>query len=406
MLARRLLPVGTSGGFTVPTTLYGLYNGQDGVSANYRVFAATSTDHGASWTKHGIVLSPGAATTWDDDHVKDPWLVWDGAQYVMYYAGYDGADYRIGRATASSHSGTWTKYGSNPVIGFGAGGTFDDAGALFPTVLHEPSDTAKPWKMWYGADDGAVLTIGYAHSADGLTFTKVGQVLTVGSSGAFDDEGVIPASVVKVGTTYHLFYGGRQGAVISRWQTGLATFTDPEGTYTKQGIVAYARFNDSGTSQTLTANTLIGSAVVTVASTSAYNVGEAVVVADGNSETHTSEIVTIGSGTQVTLADAVLSDFTTAQGAVLRPLAWNSLFARAVRGTAGGYEMYATAFQPVDDLVVGGTTLREGSVRLTSATIGGTYAYDYSAGLLLPLFPANTGADKFSSENMSVILAP
>lgn len=409
--ALRLLIAGGGGGsFTPPPepTLYALLNGQNGDGV-YAIGAASRAP-GGSWTEYGSnpVLQKG--TGWESGHVKDPWLIHDGSQYIVYYSGYNGTSYQIGRATASAHTGTWTKYGSNPVIALGSGGSFDDAGTLFPTLLYEPWDSGREWKMWYGANDGSTHRIGYAYSSDGLSWTKFGQVLDVGSSGAWDDVGVVPAAVHKDGATYYLFFGGRQSATAPvYWQGGVATFTDPEGVYTKSASnpILLARFNDAGVFQTLTADTTSGSAIVTMTSTAAFSVGEPVVIADGNSETDQHNVASIDTATQITIDGTASSTFATANGAVFRPFAGISVQPRTVRPAyGGGWEMFGTPFQPVDDLSVGGTALREGSFRWTASSLTGPWTYDYTTGLLFQLYPDNSGWDKFSAENPSVIAAP
>jgi hypothetical protein len=398
---------GGSASFTpLVTTLVGLYNGENGPAA-YSIGAAT---YNGTWTRDSgnPVIAAGSSGAWDDDHVKDPWLIHDGSQFVVYYAGHDGTKYQVGRATASSVSGPWTKAGGNPLVTVGSGGAFDDAGVIFPVVLHEPTDTGREWKLWYGANDGTTIRVGYAYSSDGLSWTKHGQVINVGAGGTWSDEGVAPGAVYNDGGTYHLYVAGRQGPTNPRWQGGLYTFTDPEGSYTAaSNPVMLARFNDANTSQTLTANTASGSAVVTVTSTAAWNVNEPMALADGDSETHVASILSIDSGTQVTLTAPAPSTFATANGAVLRPLAWNALWPRTVRpATGGGYEAFVTVFQPVEDLSVGGTTLREGSMRMTATDLDGPWSFDYSTGLIFPLTPPSTTWDAISAENLSVIAAP
>ena len=414
MLRRRVLIAGPGGSFAPESrTLYALFNGQNG-DGEYKIGAATYNSLSDAWTEYGSnpVLVKGSGGSWDDDHVKDPWLLWDGAQYVMYYAGHDGSKYQVGRATASSHTGPWTKAGGNPVLAVGSGGAFDDAGVNFPTVLYEPTDTGKEWKLWYGANDGSVQTIGYAYSSDGLSWTKVGQVLTVGSSGTWEDEGVLPGAVYKDGTTYSLFYAGRQGVAAptdpSRWQGGIATFTDPEGTYTKEPTnpILLARFNDASTTVVPTADVTAGATTVALPDTSQFNVGEPIAIADGDTTAHIGYIVSIDSGTQVTLDRAVVGSFT-GGGKVFRSFAYNSTVPRSILQRGGGWEMFGTPFQPVDDLTQPASKLWEGSFRWRAPALTGPWSYDYVPGRGL-LFPLVVGAawHTRSAENPSVIVAP
>ena len=417
MIAARLLAVAGSGGSVIvppATTLYALFNG----SANgtlYGIGAATSTDSGVTWTTAGgnPVITVGAGGSWNSTTIKDPWLLWDGSQYVCYAAGYNGTGYRIGRYTASAHDGTWTPYGSNPVIGFGAAGSFREAGVRFPTVLYEPTDTGKEWKMWFGADpaghvgDGAG-GVGYASSSDGLSWTVVGQVLSPGSG--WEAGGLYPFGIVKDGSTYYLFVGGyaTAGASNPQWQGGVVTFSDPEGTYTRNGgnPTLQPRHLDSGTSALLTATTGSGATVVTIGDTSPFHVNEAVLLIDGGQESGSHTIVSIDSGTQITITPASAQTYDTS-GGTFRSFAYNAVVPRSILQDGSGWVMYGTPFQPQNDLGPGGTVLREGSLRWTASSLTGSWAYDYApAGLLFPLYPANTGWDKFSAENPSVIAAP
>lgn len=237
MLARRLLIAHGGGSVVLPPTLYSmLFNGQSGGGNPVSLGLATSTDAGATWTVYGSnpVISPGAGGTWDDEQVHGACVIWDGSQWVLYADGYDGTHYRIGRWTSADLI-TWTAYGSNPIVGLGAGGAFDENGCVGPNVRYDV--TASPsWQMWYvGFDAGNVTTLGYADSSDGLAWTKRGQVLGVGAGGAFDSGGVGGAPVIKVGATYYLFYAGFDG---TNYHGGYATCASPTGTYTKHGVLS------------------------------------------------------------------------------------------------------------------------------------------------------------------------
>jgi hypothetical protein len=409
-LGTRLLPSGAAS-FLVLYPLIGLFNGQDG-DGNYAIGYAASND-GQTWTEAGSpVFSAGAGGQWDDDHVKDPWLMHDGSQYVMYYSGFDGTAYRIGRATATDPAGTWTRYVSNPVIDLGAGGAFDDTNVIFPVVMYEPSDTGREWKMWYTGFDGARWHIGYAYSSDGLSFTKHGQVLTVGAGGTWEDEGVVSAAIIKEGATYSLFYGGTSDPNGDfGWQGGYTTFTDPEGTYTKAAanpVLLNVNGVDPDASETLDANVSAGTTTITPSDTSHYPVGSTIVIGDTTSETEVHTVVSVESGTSMTVATATVSAFTTADSARVRPIDYLSVQPRMVRAVASGYEMFATAFQPIADLSfnAGITKLREASLRYTASSLDGPWTRDDTAGLLFPLYPATTGWHQFAAENLSVIVPP
>lgn len=389
-------------------TRYLLYNGQTG-SNSYQIGAATSTN-GRVWTKHpgNPVITPGTAGQWDDDHLKDVCLVWDGAQYVAFYAGHDGTNYRIGRATATSVVGTWTKYGSNPVITLGAGGSVDEGGAAFPSVLYEPDDVGREWKMWYRGQNGAgVQTVCYAYSSDGLTWTKYGRVIDVGTSGGWYDEGVLPGAIVKVGTQYNLFVGGRQGTTNPRWQGGLFTFYDPEGTYTADAgnPIVLARFNDSGTSLTPSATVNATDTTITFTNSSTLLVGEPIVLADGDSESEVFYIVA-NSGTVITLDRAVVGTFNAANGFVVRSFMYNSVHPRAVIKEGSQWWAYCSTFQALEGLTPGGTKLREGSIRYVASDLSGPWTPTFDTpGLLFPLRAPGATWDSISAENPVVFNA-
>lgn len=238
---RRLLMVAGGGGsFTaLPTTYTMLYNGQTG-DGLVRIGRATSTDAGATWTRYpsNPVIGLGAGGTWNDEQVHAPSVVWDGSQWVLFASGYDGANYRIGRWTSADLI-TWTPYGSNPILGLGSAGAFDDAGVIAPQVVYSAA-LSPAWKMWYvGSKSGGKTTIGFADSTDGISWIKRGKMIDVGTAGAFDDEGVGLGTAILVGSTYYVFVAG-QSSPSGLYRAGYATCTDPAsaGTYTKHGVLA------------------------------------------------------------------------------------------------------------------------------------------------------------------------
>lgn len=389
--------------------LVAMYNGGEDGSPTYAIGAATRTD--GTWAKDGSNPLLQGGSGWETAHVKDQWLVWDGSQFVLFYAGSQTGypQYRIGRATAPAIGGPWTKYGSNPILSEGSGGAWDDGGVLFPVVLYEPGETPA-WKMWHGGYDGSTFRVGYAYSSDGISWTKHGQVISLGAGGSWNDQGMIPGAIVKEGSTYYLFCGGYQSPTNPRWQGGLWTFTDPTGTYTADANnpTLKARFNEAGTSQALTANLTTGNAVVTVASTSAFSAGEPVAISDTNSAPFHTHIASIDSATQVTLEDNAPADYTTGASAVLRPLHYNAVYPRTVRRVPGGrWEMWLVAHQATIDLTTGSPNFQEATMRATADSLTATsWDYDYDLGVLFPLGASGSRWDAIAAENITVLPVP
>src|SRR5204863_2399057 len=127
----------------------------------------------------------------------------------------------------------------------------------------------------------------------------------------WDDEGIAPAGIVNSAGTYYLFTQGRQGTTLPRWQGGVATFTDPEGSYTKfaGSPTMLSRYHDTGSTVVPTADVNNGDTTVALADTSTFNVGEPIAIADGDTTAHIGYIASIDSGTQVTLDRAVVGTF-------------------------------------------------------------------------------------------------
>ena len=195
------------------------YGGDDG--SNWRIGLATSPD-GISWTKHAgnPVLDLGPDGSWDDEWIDCARVHFDGTEYRMWYTGYDGSHFRVGLA-ASPDGFAWTKYIGNPVLDLGPSGAWDDANIGYHSILFDGSE----YKMWYSGDDDSSWRIGLATSPDGILWTKYADnpVLGLGAGGAWDDVEVSDPSVLFDGSGYAMWFEGHDG---SGRLIGLATSVD------------------------------------------------------------------------------------------------------------------------------------------------------------------------------------
>lgn len=382
-----------------------LYNGGS-LGTIYQLGSAISLD-GVTWIKQSAQYTLGQGSGWESNLIKDPCMLrLAPTDYRLWYSGYDGSHFQIGYATGSS-VGAWVKSGSNPVLSRGGSGAWDEFGVAFATVLYEPSDVSRPFKMWYMGSSVAVpaaLKVGYAYSLDGISWTKssANPVMTVGAGGSYDAVGVIPGYAMKVGSTYYLYYQGvpLSGAGYSGAQACLATFTDPEVAYTKSANNPL--LSPATAKQALTANLTSGTPTVTVAATAAFHVGEPCLLFDpSNNNQADVKILSIDSGTQITLTANVAATWTTAHSCSIRSAYWGSINGRTVLPlSGGGYVMHGVAYQQFADSPSSASPiLTERSIAATSSALDSGWSFDYTRGLLLPL----GSWDSQSAENPSVV---
>jgi len=187
----------------------------------------------------------------------------NGATAFTKYDGFEGND--VGSMPVAASSGCWAKYAGNPIMkctrcGFGST-VYDSDTRIYHhfnswlTILHHTSTDGKSWvadeannpvlspsQSWEGSNVGVPMVwkegstwymlyragsprrIGLAKSSDGVKWTKSdSNPVLVGDSGQWDDRDLDPFGVIKVGSTYYLWYNTISGVPGLGRSTGLAT---------------------------------------------------------------------------------------------------------------------------------------------------------------------------------------
>jgi hypothetical protein len=136
------------------------YQGTDAAGLQ-QIGYATSPD-GVVWTKHGVpVLHEGPLDAFDTRGVGQPCVILEGSTYIMCYAG-TGIDFRKRLGLAVSADGiSWSRYANNPVLDLGAQGSFDENGLSAPWILKVGST----FHVWFAGEDAhGNFSIGYTRT--------------------------------------------------------------------------------------------------------------------------------------------------------------------------------------------------------------------------------------------------
>lgn len=183
------------------------------LTSEYDIGHATSPD-GTNWTKDPAnpVLVRGSAGEWDSQGVIGAAVIHDGTEFRMWYGGSEGGG--VGYATSPDGT-TWTKHASNPIMGVGPAGSFDDGSAVPGTVLFD----GQTYRMWYTGtriSSGFIWTIGYAESDDGLSWTRQPEPVVVPKAD-WENWLTYAPSVVYDGSVFRMWYAGAESTASGNW---------------------------------------------------------------------------------------------------------------------------------------------------------------------------------------------
>jgi len=221
--------------FILNDTLHLFYSGHsipDGYPYTKHIGHAISVD-GSAWIKDTLnpVISTGSNGSWDDAYVQAPCIVAVNGLFHCWYDAWDGIyDDKllgIGHATSTSlYGNNWIKDQANPVlIPFGrSSGSWEDREARGPRVFYNGS----VFHMWYMGGFLPKFQIGYAWSADGISWEKYpgNPVLTLGEAGEWDVNEIGNSSVILDEGVFKLWYTGMDPNGVSRIGYAMASLND------------------------------------------------------------------------------------------------------------------------------------------------------------------------------------
>jgi hypothetical protein len=178
------------------------------------------------------ILGKGLATSWDDETVWAPAVVFHDGLYHMFYSGAASGwpTFEIGYAT-SRDGLTWERYSGNPV--FSADGNGFDAVAVGGSAVLVEANT---WVLYYAGEKamgiGGPIGRATAPSPTGPWSREEKPVLMDGSPTEWDALGIIPLSVIATDEGYVMYYAG--GHITSETGGMIGLATSPDGiTWTK-----------------------------------------------------------------------------------------------------------------------------------------------------------------------------
>lgn len=160
------------------------------------------------------VMLAGEEGSWDEGFLWGPEVLFIDNEFHIWYTGHKkdtptNSNQKIGHAT-SPDGINWARDTNNPVIDVGPDGSWDDVVVWMGSALYDGSEYHIWYAGWDGTDDNVIT--GHANSPDGTTWTKdpKNPVLTAGS---WDSPRCYPGAMLFDGVQYHCWYnGGESGA--------------------------------------------------------------------------------------------------------------------------------------------------------------------------------------------------
>lgn len=190
------------------------YTGHDGVPVGdlpgLPAVGLAKSEDGLVFTRAGLVLEAGEAGAWDGVAVGWPTVFFDNGRWQLWYRGYDGVSWRVGRAT-SIDGESWMRDPRNPVSGDLLEATSDAPLRVFAQKVSPVSGYQITGEVSGDLPFLAAEGTSYEATASPIGFLVVGgQALGRGPAGSYDRDGAAGAG--RVGQTDFIAYAGSQGS--------------------------------------------------------------------------------------------------------------------------------------------------------------------------------------------------
>jgi hypothetical protein len=175
-------------------------------------------------------------------HISSPFIIWnpDTSKFHLYFHAsrtYGDTTNQETFLATSSDGITFTLSGSTPVIPIGTSGSFDYWATSYACVIKDGAT----WRLIYNGANSSEAHIGYATSADGITWTKQGPLTFEGQG--WSDQGV--GMLMKVDGVYYIFESRLADTYLwsstnlSTWTSGGTVLSPKSGAW-DAGMVGYA----------------------------------------------------------------------------------------------------------------------------------------------------------------------
>jgi hypothetical protein len=303
-----------------------------------------------------VALEPYASTSnWTDSDVAHPYpFVMDDGTVRLYFSGYNGTVWGGMGLMVSDLSGDLRDFRTfdgddGRVFGPATGWETGNASGLlvmWPFYDEFASDPDRRWKMTYGAGDP--LSVGFAYSADGITWTRQGSgpiisptantwesIETVGAM-LFRD----PNKPSRLYTTY-----SARGSIDARYRHGLAWSDDDGLTWSRKSTpILEPRIVTTALGANVTGGYTTDT--VTVADSSAFVVGESVYIFDDNGDEFL-KIKAIPNSTTLVFDTDIFRSYTTADNGEVRSWMWGSVSPTDIYWDGKQFRVIGTAVNAV-----------------------------------------------------------